>query len=65
MVNRCRRLSKDWKCLNRNALAFLCWASLRLMVRRNSVKTQDDLGRALRSMNLTLQQLAERELNAN
>ena len=33
-LNRCRRLSKDWECLNRNALAFLCWASIRLMVRR-------------------------------
>ena len=33
-LNRCRRLSKDWECLNRNALAFLRWASVRLMVRR-------------------------------
>ena len=33
-LNRCRRLSKDWECLNRNALAFLRWASIRLMVRR-------------------------------
>jgi len=31
-LNRCRRLSKDWECLNRNALAFLRWASVRLMV---------------------------------
>jgi transposase len=31
---RCRRLAKDWECLNRNALAFLRWASVRLMVRR-------------------------------
>ena len=33
-LNRCRRLSKDWKCLNQNALAFLRWASVRLMLRR-------------------------------
>jgi transposase len=33
-LNRCRRLAKDWECLNRNALAFLCWASIRLMVRK-------------------------------
>ena len=33
-LNRCRRLSKDWECLNRHALAFLRWASVRLMLRR-------------------------------
>ena len=33
-LNRCRRLSKDWECLNHNALALLRWASVRLMVRR-------------------------------
>ena len=33
-LNRCRRLAKDWECLNRNGLAFLRWASVRLMVRR-------------------------------
>ena len=33
-LNRCRRLSKDWECLNQTALAFLRWASVRLMVRR-------------------------------
>ena len=33
-LNRCRRLAKDWECLNQNALAFLRWASVRLMVRR-------------------------------
>ncbi len=26
-LNRCRRLSKDWECLSRHALAFLRWAS--------------------------------------
>ena len=31
-LNRCRRLAKD--CLNRNGLAFLKWASVRLMVRK-------------------------------
>src|SRR5271165_393327 len=33
-LNRCRRLAKNWECLNRNALAFLRWASVRLMVRK-------------------------------
>ena len=33
-LNRCRRLAKDWECLNRNALAFLRWAAIRMMVRR-------------------------------
>jgi transposase len=31
---RCRRLAKDWECLNRKALAFLRLASIRLMLRR-------------------------------
>jgi transposase len=31
-LNRCRRLAKDWECLNRNALAFLRWASIRMMM---------------------------------
>jgi len=33
-LNRCRRLAKDWECLNENGLAFMRWASIRLMVRR-------------------------------
>ncbi|MGH7156093.1 MAG: IS5 family transposase [Acetobacteraceae bacterium] len=33
-LNRCRRLAKDWECLNRNGLAFLRWASIRMMVRK-------------------------------
>jgi len=33
-LNRCRRLVKDWECLSRNGLAFLRWASIRLMVRK-------------------------------
>ena len=33
-LNRCRRLARDWECLNRSALAFLRWASVRLMVRK-------------------------------
>jgi transposase len=33
-LNRCRRLAKDRECLNRNALAFLPWASVRMMVRK-------------------------------
>ena len=38
-LNRCRRLAKDWECLNQNALAFLRWASIRLMVRKLCQKT--------------------------
>ena len=33
-LNRCRRLAKDWECLNRKALAFLRLASIRLMSRK-------------------------------
>ena len=33
-LNRCRRLAKDWQCLNRSALTFLRWASVRLMLRK-------------------------------
>ena len=33
-LNRCRHLAKDWERLNRNALAFLRWASIRLIVRK-------------------------------
>jgi transposase len=33
-LNRCRRLAKDWECLTCNGLAFLRWASVRLMVRK-------------------------------
>ncbi|MGI4792861.1 MAG: IS5 family transposase [Janthinobacterium lividum] len=33
-LNRCRRLAKDWECLNRNGLAFLRWASIRMMLRK-------------------------------
>ena len=33
-LNRCRRLAKDWECLNRTGLAFLRWASIRVMLRR-------------------------------
>ena len=32
--NRCRRLANDWENLNRNALAFLMLASIRLMLRK-------------------------------
>lgn len=38
-LNRCRRLAKDWECLNRKALAFLRWASIRLMLRKLCQKT--------------------------
>ena len=33
-LDRCRRLAKDWENLNRNALAFLRLASIRLMLRK-------------------------------
>jgi transposase len=33
-LNRCRRLAKDWECLNRKARAFLRLASIRLMLRK-------------------------------
>jgi transposase len=33
-LNRCRRLAKDWECLNRKATAFLLLASIRLMLRK-------------------------------
>jgi transposase len=33
-LGRCRRLAKDWECLNHRALAFLKLASIRLMLRR-------------------------------
>ena len=33
-LGRCRRLAKDWECLNRKALAFLRSASIRLMLRK-------------------------------
>ncbi len=39
-LNRCRRLAKDWECLNQNALAFLRWASIRLMLRKLCQKTK-------------------------
>jgi transposase len=38
-LNRCRRLAKDWECLNRSALAFLRWASIRMMIRKLCQKT--------------------------
>ena len=39
-LNRCRRLAKDWECLNRSALAFLRWASIRMMLRKLCQKTK-------------------------
>jgi transposase len=33
-LNRCRRLAKDWECLNLKGRAFLLLASVRLMLRR-------------------------------
>ena len=38
-LNRCRRLAKDWEHLNHSALAFLRWASIRLMLRMLCQKT--------------------------
>jgi len=39
-LNRCRRLAKDWQCLNRKALAFLRLASIRLMLRKRAKAPQ-------------------------
>ena len=39
-LNCCRRLAKDWECRNRKALAFLRWASIRLMLRKLCQKTK-------------------------
>ncbi len=39
-LNRCRRLAKDWECLNRKARAFLLLASIRLMLRRLARSTE-------------------------
>jgi transposase len=39
-LNRCRRLAKDWECLNRKARAYLLLASIRLMLRRLGRATQ-------------------------
>ena len=39
-LNRCRRLAKDWECLNRSALAFLRWASVRMMMRKLCQETK-------------------------
>ena len=33
-LGRCRRLAKDWECLNRKGRAFLLLASIRLMLRK-------------------------------
>src|SRR5476649_713296 len=33
-LNRCRRLAKDWECLNRKARVYLLLASIRLMLRK-------------------------------
>ena len=33
-LNRCRRLAKDWECRTHNALAFLRWASIRILLRK-------------------------------
>jgi transposase len=33
-LGRCRRLAKDWKCLNRSGRAWILLASIRLMARR-------------------------------
>ena len=33
-LSRCRRLAKDWECLNAKGLAFIKLASIRLMIRK-------------------------------
>src|SRR5215475_2515804 len=39
-LTRCRRLAKDWECLNRTSRIFLRWASIRLMLRKLCQATQ-------------------------
>ena len=54
-LNRCRRLGKDWECLNQNANAFLKWASVRLMLRRlcqNTKRSWTDSKRKLKTLPL-------------
>ena len=46
-LNRCRRLAKDWECLSANGLAFLRWASIRLVV-PSTVIPHFDPGQTLR-----------------
>ena len=33
-LNRCRRLARDWECLNRKALSFIHLASIRFILRK-------------------------------
>jgi transposase len=49
-LNRCRRLARDRECLNRNGLAFLRWASVRLMVRKLCTSPQRSVWRGRRSL---------------
>lgn len=64
-LNRCRRLAKDWECLNRKALAFLRLVSIRLMLRKLCQK-RNDPGQTLRESrpaglgNLRFPQIANR-----
>ena len=46
-LNRSRRLAKDWECLNRSALAFLRWSSVRLMLRKLCQEIINDFGQLL------------------
>jgi transposase len=39
-LSRCRRLAKDWECLNRTGRIFLRWASIRRMLRKLCQCTQ-------------------------
>ena len=45
-LGRCRRLAKDWECLNHKALAFLRLASIRLMLQNYAIP-HDVLGQTL------------------
>ncbi len=46
-LGRCRRLAKDWECLNRKALAFLRLASIRLICESYAIR-HDVSGQTLR-----------------
>jgi Transposase DDE domain len=42
-LGRCRRLAKDWECLNRKALAFLRLASIRIPISRAQFASARDI----------------------
>jgi transposase len=49
-LGRCRRLAKDWECLNRRALAFLRLASIRPSCCENYAIPRNVFGQTLRAI---------------